>query len=87
MKNEESQVYNDKIFGKNNCLQEESINSEEIDRYGLSSEINLEYTYNKNEMLKKYENKNLEEEGDILQKDDIPQIPWSKENLTDESEK
>lgn len=76
IKNEEAtQVYNDK---NSNCFKEESINSEEIDKLDLSNEINLECT----------ENNNLEEEKlDILQKDDIPQISESKENLTDESEK
>lgn len=76
-----------KIWNEENTSSENEF-LEEIDRYSLLNEINLECTDNKNEVLEKCKNKNLEEEKrDILQKDDIPQIPESKENLTDESEK
>ena len=82
------QLSDDEISGKTNCLKKEYVNLEEINKDSLLSETKLECTDDKNEVLEKYENQNIEEEKkDPLQNDEIPQIPKSKEDLSDENEK
>lgn len=82
------QLSDDEISGKTNCLKKEYVNLEEINKDSLLSETKLECTDDKNEVLGKYENQNIEEEKkDPLQNDEIPQIPKSKEDLSDENEK
>ena len=82
------QLSNDKTLGKINCLKKEYVNLEEINKDTLLSGIKLECTDDKNEVLEKYENKNIEEEKkDPLQNDEVPQIKKSKEDLSNESGK
>lgn len=82
------QLSDDEISRKTNCLKKEYVNLEEINKDSLLSETKLECTDDKNEVLEKYENQNIEEEKkDPLQNDEIPQIPKSKEDLSDENEK
>lgn len=84
----DTQLSDDEISGKTNCLKKEYVNLEEINKDSLLSETKLECTDDKNEVLEKYENQNIEEEKkDPLQNDEIPQIPKSKEDLSDENEK
>lgn len=55
-------------------FKKEYVNLEEINKDSLLSETKLECTDDKNEVLEKYENQNIEEEKkDPLQNDEIPQ--------------